>query len=103
MASFATALTAFLVLALAGCGEDRTEIFVVVDSDLSVPDEISELRIEVTTPGPRPETRSSTATLAASGDDALPRTLGLVHEGGELGPFEIRAVGLISAAVTDWV
>jgi len=86
-------MVAFLA---AGCGGGATEIIVAVDSDLSVPDELDQLRIEVTSP--EGEMRGSIADLGP-GQAPLPRTLGLVHEHGPLGPFTIRAVGLLDMGI----
>jgi len=80
------------VLALAACStEARTEVIVVVDSDMTVPDELDEITIAVQGPD-MGEPRLSTATLGP-GEPGLPRMLGLVHETGELGPFAVQAVG----------
>ncbi len=89
------ALTRALVLACVlaavaaiGCTNPRTEVLVSVDSDLTTLDGIT---LDVT--DPRGVTRSSTARLGA-GEAPLPRTLGLVWTGGELGPFVVRAAGV---------
>ena len=75
----------------AGCSEDpRTEIIVSVDSNLSVPGQLDEILIGVVDPDM--ELKEATATLG-EGQPPLPRTLGLVHEDGSLGPYEIRVVG----------
>ena len=56
-----------LLLALAACSTDpRTEVIVVVDSDLMVPGELDQLTIDVTSPDG--ETQSSNAALG-DGDD----------------------------------
>ena len=74
-----------------GCGEDpRTEIVVSVGSNLSVPGQLDEIHIGVV--GPDMELKEATATLG-DGQPPLPRTLGLVHEDGPLGPLSIRVVG----------
>jgi hypothetical protein len=77
------------VIAL-GCTRARTEILVVTDTDYAVPDEIDEMRIVVEAPDG--STSEATADFGG-GDPAPPRTLGLVHEGGRLGPFHVRATG----------
>ncbi|MCB9594078.1 MAG: hypothetical protein H6719_15195 [Sandaracinaceae bacterium] len=80
-----------LVAALAlGCSASRTEVIVVADSDLAVPGELDEVRIEAVSP--EGVMQSATATLGGANPD-LPRTLGLVHEGGALGPFLVTATG----------
>ncbi|NIW27579.1 MAG: hypothetical protein GWN25_10235, partial [Actinobacteria bacterium] len=83
---------ALLALVALGCGTDpRTEVIVVVDSDLDVPAELDEITIEVIAPSG--DTQSSVATLG-DGEPGLPRTLGLVHTGGSLGPFTVEVTGL---------
>lgn len=91
--SFVVRFAAVVAVLLAGtvvegCTSPRTEVIVSVDTDVTSVDEIS---IDVTSP--TGTTRTSTATLGA-GQPPLPRTLGLVWNGGELGPFVIRAAGL---------
>lgn len=89
-------LPTLLALALAAscsasCGGDSTltEVVIVVDSDLDVPGDIDEIFIEVTSP--RGELQTSSAPLGA-GQPRLPRTLGMIHEGGRLGPFTVRVL-----------
>jgi len=80
-----------LVVVFAGCSEDpRTEIVVSVGSNLSVPGQLDQIHIGVV--GPDMELREATATLG-DGQPPLPRTLGLLHEEGPLGPLSIRVVG----------
>jgi alpha-tubulin suppressor-like RCC1 family protein len=87
-----TWLPAFAVAAamclLASCAADRTEILVVVDSDLEVPAVIDGVRIDVEPPEGEPV--FATADL---GEQPLPRVLGLVHDGGSLGPLLVTATG----------
>ncbi len=72
---------------LVACGSDgMTQIEVTIDSDLEVPAELDRVRIEVL--GVR--TRSAEADLAEEG---LPRTIGLYHSEGPLGPFSVRVGG----------
>ena len=66
-----------------------TELLVVVDSDLSVPAELDEVRVDLV--GPGGEVRRSEGALAS--DAELPRTLALVHRGGPLGPVRITVTG----------
>ena len=75
----------------ASCVADRTEIVVSVDTDLRAPDLIDEIQITVEPPDSAMP-RQSVARLGA-GEPPLPRTLGLVHESGPLGPFAIRVAG----------
>ena len=76
---------------LASCGgDDVTELVVVVDSNLDVPTDIDTIRVQV----------SGAATMTATGEltgprgQPLPRTVGVVHAGGALGPVTIVAQGL---------
>jgi len=87
-------LSLVLALGAAGCsGEDPvTEIVVVVDSDLSVPSELDAVRIEV---GGAGMDRTITGPLSGPDGRPLPRTLGLVHAGGPLGPIRVRAFGIL--------
>ncbi|MCC7537082.1 MAG: hypothetical protein IT379_12750 [Deltaproteobacteria bacterium] len=83
----ALALTPFVL----SCDDaPRTEIVVVVDSDLSAPGEID--RIEIDVVGPDEQTLSTGGDLA---DEPLPRSVGVVHEAGDLQPVEVRARGLL--------
>ncbi|HEY8431592.1 MAG TPA: hypothetical protein VIL20_24600, partial [Sandaracinaceae bacterium] len=77
---------------LASCGGELTEILVVVDSDLPVPSALDGVRVEVS----GAETMTAEGSLRSGG--ALPRTVGVVHRGGSLGPVEIRAVGTLGGA-----
>jgi hypothetical protein len=91
--SFVMVLAA-LALAAAGAGcsntTPRTEVIVVVDSDLRGPTGIN--NIIATVLGPEGDIQMSNAQLGP--DDApLPRTLGLVWDGGDLGPFTVRLTG----------
>jgi hypothetical protein len=80
-------LLAYLTVFLMAC-EKPTEIVVTIDTDMS-PQELSRVEIELT--GPDGELRQSTLDHNA---DNFPARVGLVHEGGPLGPITIRAVGL---------
>jgi len=82
-----------LLAGASACTTDRTEVVLVIGSDLDVPAEIDGLRVEVTDPGG--QTQQSTADLSSAG---LPRTLGLVHRGGPLGPYRARVVGTLGAS-----
>lgn len=77
--------------ALVACTADRTEIIVAVGTDLPVPSQIDEIRIDVVGPSSTMP-KSSTARLGP-GEPPPPRTLGLVHEDGPLGPFFVRVAG----------
>ncbi len=83
-----------LGLCLLACAQPalpRTEIVVVVDSDLTLGEEVDMLRIEAT--GPDETVQSASVELLAG--TTLPQTLGLVREGGALGPIRVVAVGLL--------
>lgn len=89
---------AVAALGAAGCGDDLTELLVVVDSNLRVPGEIDTVQIQVS--GVAGGTQSSSGRLVAgSGSGSLPRTLAVVHEGGPLGPIEVRAQALLGTTL----
>ena len=74
------------------CEQDSkklTQIVVVVDSDLPVPDALDGLHIEVS--GTKPMREIDTPLDA---EHMLPRTLGIVYSGGELGPLRVLARGM---------
>jgi hypothetical protein len=80
--------TIALATGLASCGDDATEIVVLVDSDLRVPGEVRSLLVEIT--------NTSGDITPVRGDllgEGFPRTVGIVHGGGgRLGPIGVRAV-----------
>ena len=82
------------VLSLAACASPLTELVVVVDTDLRMPSELDALEIVITPPAGDPRTQER----ALTGDEMLPFTLTVVPSG-ELGPFEVRAVGRLDGAV----
>ena len=86
-----TILAAVLCAVVCACTADRTEIVVAVYSNLAVPAELDALRIDVV--GPESTTPQTSMALLGAGQPSLPRTLGLVHEDGPLGPFTIRVAG----------
>lgn len=68
-------LLVFSTLAVSfACSSARTEVLIVVDTDLGVPDEIDQIRVDLI--GPNGETRRSEGALRDVED--LPRTLGVV-------------------------
>jgi hypothetical protein len=86
--------TTLLGLCLLACSAPelpRTELVVVVDSDLALGEQVDTLRIEAT--GPDGSVQSASVELAAG--TKLPHTLGLVREGGALGMIRVVAVGLL--------
>jgi hypothetical protein len=89
----AGALAGFL--AVVGCDGARTEILVEVGSDLSVPGELDRVTIAAQSPDGR--VQESIAELGA-GRLPLPRTLGMVHEDGPLGPFTMTVRGELAGA-----
>ena len=84
------AVLTLAALSLFGCElEPRTEVIVEVDTDLDVPDEINALTIQVMDP----DFNVDEVTDDIPSDAHLPATLGLVHNGGDLGPFVVTAIG----------
>ena len=90
--SLACALVA--LASMTGCTAPRTEVIVITNTDLSVPDELDQILIEVT--GPDAEVQTASANLRTG--LRPPRHLGLVHDGGRLGPFSVRVRGLLASA-----
>lgn len=80
--------------ALGACKEPSplTQIVAVVDSDLAVPSELDRIAIEVE------HVQLSEAAEADLREGGLPRSLGLVHAGGPLGPIEVIARGQLGDA-----
>ena len=75
---------------LLGCSGELTEILVVVDSDLAVA-ELDAIEVRVT----GSQTMSASGSLTGA---PLPRTVGVVHSGGALGPIEVRVVGSLGGS-----
>lgn len=84
----AVALYGAIAIALPGCWSDRTEIIVVVDTDLAVPGEVDNFVVEVTSPDGRQVQR---AIASLTDGTPRPRFVGVAHEGGVAGPFRFRA------------
>ncbi len=83
-----------VILALGACsssGSSATQLVVTVDSDLKVPSEIDRVTIDVADHATAPE---ASADLTKQG---LPRTIGLVHDQGPLGPFTVKALGFLGS------
>ncbi len=81
------------LLALLGCSEEvrpRTQLVVVVDTDLAIPDQLDEIVISAEGPG-----SSSHEASAALGEDEprLPRYLSFDHQKGPLGPIAVTVSG----------
>lgn len=85
-------------LLLAGCGDDATltELVVVVDTDLSVPDEVSRIGLRVVGSDGR-MVFDGDVDLSAPGAPARPLTLGLTPAGDSLGPIVVAAVAIAPA------
>lgn len=96
--AYVTSITA-IILAVFGfsCSNmtNRTEIIVVVDTELEIPSQLTAIRVEVMSPA---EIDQQTSTESLSTED-LPATVGLSHAGGPLGPYEIQVIGRSGAAV----
>lgn len=89
------AAAATWLLACKGDELPRTEVLLVVDSDLSVPSQLD--RIEVRVQGPDGTTQEAAADLLEP--STLPRSVGLVHERGALGPLRATVQGKLGGAV----
>jgi len=77
----------------AGCApRTLTEVVVVVHTTYAVPDALDGVRITSARPGSAPAT-----SMGPWSDRTEPRVLGLVHEGGALGPIDVTAVGMLGA------
>jgi hypothetical protein len=74
--SFRIALAVAACWAAMGCQAGRTQVLLVIDTDLEVPDELDEVRVDLI--GPSGETRRSEGSI--TGPQDLPRTLGIVDE-----------------------
>lgn len=92
--SVARGLSVLLLALVAGCVTPRTEVILVVDTDLRGPTGIDRFLVEVTSP----EGEVMTATAMLDDGQPLPRTLGLFWEGGRLGPYRVRVQGNLGGA-----
>ncbi len=81
---------------LCACTTPRTEILLVTDTDLAVPSELDQMRVQVTSPGG--EVQSSEASFGP-GELPPPRVLGLVNDTGRLGPYSFTVQGLRAGGV----
>jgi hypothetical protein len=81
-----------LALVVTACASNtpRTEVIVVVDTDLRGPSGIDSLFIEVTSPS---GDRQTSMARLGDGEAPLPRSIGLLWETGPLGPFTVRVAG----------
>ncbi len=71
--------------------EPRTQLMLVADTDIAALD-----TIEFTIDGPNGQTRKAQSAVTADGP---PRYLGLFHEDGPLGPFDVSATGFAGDTV----
>ncbi|MBW2460214.1 MAG: hypothetical protein JRH11_01125 [Deltaproteobacteria bacterium] len=87
----ASALAIALVF-ITGCSSEpaRTEIIVAVDTDLSVPDELDGVRIDMV--GPGGQVRRTMGPVPTV--ESLPATVGMIHGIGPLGPVQVTVVGV---------
>ena len=83
------------LLLLAGCASELTELIVVIDSDLAVPDSSDAVHLRVD--GPTATAVDDSVVLARR--DQLPLTLGLSPAGGRLGPVTVTATAHKSGSV----
>lgn len=74
----------------------RTELLLVVDTDLRVPDQLD--RLDVHVEGPAGVAQDTSAALADD-NNPLPRSVALVHEGGPLGPVHATVRGTLAGVV----
>jgi hypothetical protein len=82
-----------LLALLLSCSENAaplTELVVVVDSDLTVPAQLDEIRVVAA--GPDGDMQTASARLGQD-QPPLPRNVVLRHQGGPLGPFDVRVEG----------
>lgn len=89
-------LATLFTLALAGCA-GPTELVVVVDSDMTIPSELDEVRLTVTGPAGTPA--SASQRLGGAGNPALPLTVAVRPSGDALGPITLVAEGLRGGTV----
>ncbi len=80
-------LCVLATLSLAACTSDLTEIVIVVDTDYAIDAQLDHVTLTVDGLGePR-------VVAVALKDHPMPITLGVVHDGGALGPLTIAATG----------
>jgi hypothetical protein len=88
---------AAIALALLGCESKeiaRTQIMLVVDSDLTVPSELDQIDMYID--GPSGKRQQASALLSES---PLPRSLALVRTEGPLSPLIVRVSGMLAGGV----
>lgn len=81
-----------LSLGLGSCASDVTELVLVIDSDLSVPDELRQIDLRVLGPGGETAV-DTTVAFDLPGAPFMPLSLSLVLEGSETAPVRVEVVG----------
>jgi hypothetical protein len=81
--------TSCLPILGAGCAPSATQLVVVVDTDMAIPGEIDEVRLEVT----RPDGSSEVEMRGVATRMALPLSVGVIADGEVLGPIDVIATG----------
>jgi hypothetical protein len=85
-----TSLAAALACVAGSCSPVHTEVLIVIDSDMLVPEELDEVRVDLI--GPSGETRRSEGSIVSRGD--LPRTLGIVDATGGARMVRVTVTGM---------
>lgn len=91
----ALSLVALFTTACSASHPTRTEVMVVVDSNLRVPSELDAVEIEASSP--KGTKRRAKSSLQKTAD--LPGTVGLLHPGGALGTFHVVVRGKLGDAL----
>ncbi len=86
-----------LAVAPACASKSLTQLVVVADTDLVIPQQVDEIDLVVT--GPSGQTSTATASLAGSGAVTPPLTLALSPGGDALSPVLVRVVGKLGGQV----
>lgn len=84
------AILALAIFAM-GCNDDITQIVIEVSSDLQVPDDLD--RVGIVMVRDDDGAMMTAEALLGPGQFPLPRRLGVVWEGGSLGPFRTTVTG----------
>ena len=90
-------LLSLVAVAALGCGSPRTEILLVVGSDIDVPGEIDHLRVRAE--GAAADAGVDRTFDVASRSDGLLLSLALVADGGRARPLHVDVAGLEGDAV----
>ncbi len=72
-----------------GCAPAATQLVVVVDTDMAIPGELDEVRLQVT----RPDGTSEVEMRGLGSRMSLPLSVGVIAEGDVLGPIDVIATG----------